>query len=121
MFYAGQFGTFDSDDEFFKKNWQRGKAPIYVVAALVILNNIIEKMFFGGTRLVVAMGGFSWQLHFALFNIFANSIWFHIINNAVLNVSTMIWFYMWAKYGDSDMSLFKTHGPFKPGLKRFKS
>jgi hypothetical protein len=28
---------------------------------------------------------------------------------------------MWAKYSASDMRYFKTHGPFLPAMKRFKS
>jgi len=33
----------------------------------------------------------------------------------------LYWFMRWLKYGESDMSSFMTHGPFRPGLKRFKS
>ena len=118
--YACQVGVYEEGFDY-ENRWFESKIPVWVVAAIVIAFNIAEKLMFGGTRTVVLLGGASWQIHFLLFSAKINSYYFPIINNAVLNFKHLVWFWMWCKWGPSDMSSFKTHGPFRPGLKRFKS
>ena len=83
--------------------------------------NIIEKRINMGTRLVVSFGGAMFYIHFILLCLKVNSMWFPIFYNFLLNLSFIYSYYLWCKFGESDMSSFKLHGPFRPGLKRFKS
>jgi hypothetical protein len=89
--------------------------------AICICWDIIEKCILNGTRPVVFFGGVFVFLHFILAVVEITDPYWPIINCSVFTLGFFYWYSNWLTYGESDMKSFMTHGPFRPGLKRFKS
>ena len=103
-----------------EREWWWQKIPVWGCAFLLILLSIIEKRCYKGTRvLVLIFEPFFW-IHLGCFSASQNQ-YFTIVSNIFLDLGFFLTYYYWASYGDSDMSSFVTHGPFRPGLKRFTS
>jgi len=66
-------------------------------------------------------GGFYTVLHFTLALVKITWSYWPIVNCSIFTLGFLCWYKNWLKYGESDMKSFQTHGPFRAGLKRFKS
>ena len=91
------------------------------MAMVCLVWNLIEKFCFHGTRFVVWFGGFYVFLHFLLAVVDIKYIYWPLINASIFTICFIWWYIRWLQFGESDMKSLQTHGPFKPGMKRFKS
>jgi len=66
-------------------------------------------------------GGFYVVLHFTLALQKITWVYFPIVNCTIFTLGFFYWYYKWLVFGESDMKSFHLHGPFRPGLKKFKA
>ena len=122
MYYLDMYDEdWDFDQGDWEDEWLNRKLGIIILGSLCFIWNFFDKCCFAGTRPVVMFGGFWTVVHFTLALQKITWPYFPIINNAVFDLAFIYWYMNWLRYGESDMKSFQTHGPFRPGLKRFKS
>ena len=122
LYYLGQYdeGWVFSKQQF-DDDYLNRKLGLIILVGLCTLWNLVDKCCMSGTRTVVSFGGFWVVVHSAVALSPAESPYVCIINNSVFTMAFFYWYMRWLEYGESDMKSFQTHGPFRPGLKRFKS
>jgi hypothetical protein len=83
--------------------------------------NITEKYVYSGTRPLVKFGGIYPFLHIILALVPIYWPFWPIINGLICTTGIIYVHYRWVQVGENDMESFKLQGPFRPGMKRFKS
>ena len=92
-----------------------------LIGAICLTWNVFERCCHSGGRPVVMFGGFYPFIHYILALQKIEWKYFPVVNCAVFTVGFFYWYHKWLIFGASDMKTFHIHGPFRPGLKRFKS
>jgi len=88
---------------------------------IMFIWNMIEKYMYSGTRPLVKLGGFYPFLHIILALVPIYWRWWPILNGAFCSLGIFYVFMRWMHIGENDMESFELHGPFRPGMKRFKA